>query len=95
MTTLDLKSIEKKDSPTMFTDLMIQQIHVAHLESKRRNDALRNEQLRIARMNRPSLMTLISHRIGTMLIGLGERLHQEPGVRSQAYLERLNATRAA
>jgi hypothetical protein len=95
MTTLDLRYLEQKDSTTMYTDLLIQQIHIAHIESNRRNDVMRNEQLRIARMTRPSLMALISHRIGMMLISIGERLHQEPVVRSQAHLERLSTTRAA
>jgi hypothetical protein len=79
----------------MFTDITIQQIEVAHLESKRRDEALLNEQLRIARMDRPSLMTLIAQRLVTMLITIGERLYREPVTCNEASFERFNATRTS
>jgi len=63
----------------MYTDMLMQSIRVAEIDNKRLYDRLMDEQLRIARMTRPTLST----RVGEMLISIGERLQREP--RSRAY----------
>lgn len=65
----------------MHTDLYLQQVHAAYLDSKRLNDALRNEQLRLAREGRPKTTTMLLARIGTAMIALGQRLQAEPAYR--------------
>jgi hypothetical protein len=62
----------------MTTDIILQNVHVAQIESQRLHDRLNNEQLRIARMTRPSLLTRTANILGLMLIGLGQRLRAEP-----------------
>jgi hypothetical protein len=62
----------------MYTDIILQQIHVAEIEQKRLQTRLMNEQLRIARLNRPSLITRLTHGVGLMLISAGESLRKEP-----------------
>jgi len=62
----------------MYTDIILQSIRVAEIDSKRLQDRLMDDQLRIARMSRPTF----SERVGLMLISIGERLQREPATRT-------------
>jgi hypothetical protein len=62
----------------MYTDIILQTIRVAEIDNKRIQDRLMDEQMRIARMSRPTL----SERVGQMLISIGERLQREPETRT-------------
>jgi hypothetical protein len=79
----------------MFSDLMMQHLHVARVEEERQRKMLLNEQLRIAGLTRPSLMSLITDRIGTILITAGESLRREKAAHTQAQLERIRSARTA
>ena len=79
----------------MFTDLMMQHLHVVRIEEERQRKMLLNEQLRIAGLTRPSLMSLITDRISTILITAGERLRREKAAHPQAQLERMRSARTA
>lgn len=62
----------------MYTDMLMQTIRVAEIDQKRINDRLMDEQMRLARMTRPTF----PERFGRLLIGIGERLQREPAPRA-------------
>jgi len=63
----------------MYTDAIIQAIRVAEIDNKRIHDRLMDEQMRIARMTRPTL----GNRLGQLLVSIGQRLQQEPAPRTR------------
>jgi hypothetical protein len=62
----------------MYTDIILQNIRVAEIDNKRIQDRLNDDQVRIARLARPTR----TEQIGLMLISIGQRLQREPESRT-------------
>ena len=62
----------------METSIILQHLHAAHLDQERRNQEMLNEQLRIARLTRPSTLDRLRAITGDALIALGQRLSEAP-----------------
>lgn len=62
----------------MNTDMILQGFRIAEIEQQRLRERLMNDQLRIARMSRPSQAARLANALGLTLISIGERLRREP-----------------
>lgn len=62
----------------MYTDILVQELHVRQLEQERIKDAARQDMFRLARASQPGLPIRMLSTIGTMLIAAGEILRGYP-----------------
>jgi hypothetical protein len=64
----------------MYTDILVQELHVQHADKERVKDAARQDMIRLARDGQPALPVRILDAIGVMLIAAGKALQRQPAL---------------